>query len=74
MNDHDAHDPSSPSGIFLTDAEVAIRRRQSVRSLQRQRRAGQAPPSIKVGRNNLTRLDWLLADEADELAKREGGA
>jgi len=73
VNDHDAHDPTPPSGVFLTDQELAIRRRQSVRSLQRQRKAGQAPPSIKVGRNNLTRFDWLLADEADALAKREGG-
>ena len=71
--DENERQPIEPDRTFLTDRELARRRRQSVRSLQRQRKAGHAPPSIRVGRRNLTRLDWLLAHEVDELAKREGG-
>ena len=70
MNDHD--EVSMPSiSVFLTDEELAHRRRQSVRSLQRQRKAGKAPPSIRAGRRRLSRLDWVLAHEAALLADVE---
>ena len=78
MNDHD--EVSMPSiSVFLTDEELAHRRRQSVRSLQRQRKAGKAPPSIRAGRRRLSRLDWVLAHEAglereaDGTIRKSGG-
>jgi hypothetical protein len=74
MTDRHYDEPTkTPTCVFLTDAELARRRRQSVRTLQRQRAAGDAPPSVKVGRRRLTRLDWVEAHEAAALDRGEGG-
>ena len=73
MTDRRHDEPTEArSDVVLTDAELARRRRQSVRTLQRQRAAGDAPPSIRIGRRRLSRIDWVEAHEAAALGHGEG--
>lgn len=69
----DSIDACTLSGVHLTDEELAERRRTTVRTIQRQRAAGLAPPSFKIGGRRLTPIEAVEAQERAALAEGEGG-
>jgi hypothetical protein len=71
MPPDDATRPSSHEP-HLTEAELAARWRISLRTMQRWRRNGFAPPHLTLGRFTIYTILAVLAFEARHL--RDGGA
>lgn len=54
---------------YMTDAQLAVELDVCARTIERWRRRGEAPPSVKIGHRRLTRRsvasEWLRAREHD---------
>lgn len=56
--------PQDPPAVLLTERDLAVRWKKSVRTLQRWRAEGYGPKHLRIGGSNLYRLEDVLTFEA----------
>ena len=58
-----------PDLLYITERELALRWRVSLRTVQRWRRMGLVPPHLLLGRSPIFSIGAVLAFEAARLAE-----